>query len=64
MHIRHLPRASRMHFLPASVLPFVLGAVYASRAGYNVTSGRFITGLAGIASAHLAGNLFNDFSII
>jgi len=60
LHIKYLPRAARIHFLPASILPFALGTAFAARAGYDIRLSKLIPASVGIASAHLSGNLFND----
>ncbi len=51
----------RVNFLPASAAPFLLGASLAYRGGYPVTTAKFITALAGVVSAHLAGNAANNY---
>ncbi len=53
-------RAARMNFLPASCIPFLTGAALAFRDGAALSPAKFILGLLGVASAHLAGNLLND----
>jgi 1,4-dihydroxy-2-naphthoate octaprenyltransferase len=54
-------KVTRINFLPASIVPFLTGMVLAFREGAPLSSVKLIAGLLGIASAHLAGNLFNDY---
>jgi len=54
-------KAARANFLPASVIPFLMGTSYALSKGFDITGVRFIFGLVGVVSAHLAGNLCNDY---
>lgn len=59
--MKNIFAASRANFLPASILPFLIGASLAFNRGYPVPWQRLILGLVAIASAHLSGNLFNDY---
>jgi len=54
-------RTTRINFLPASVIPFLTGVALAFREGASISPLKLLLGLFGIASAHLAGNLFNDY---
>ncbi len=54
-------RAARAHFLPASIIPFFIGAAYAYNKGFSVSLINFTLGFVGVVSAHLAANLFNDY---
>jgi 1,4-dihydroxy-2-naphthoate octaprenyltransferase len=54
-------RISRANFLPASIVPFLIGAAFAHRSGYTIPAGIFVLGTLGVATAHLAANLFNDY---
>jgi 1,4-dihydroxy-2-naphthoate polyprenyltransferase len=51
----------RANFLPASVLPFLLGASFAFEKGYELTGLKFFIGLLGVVSAHLACNAANNY---
>ncbi|MCX5678855.1 MAG: prenyltransferase [Candidatus Omnitrophica bacterium] len=59
--IKYAIKAARANFLPASLMPFLIGAFYAFRLGHNVSPARFILAFLGVGSMHLAGNLFNDY---
>ncbi len=61
MRIKHIPKSARINFLPASLIPFMFGSAYAFKMGHRLIFHRFALGFIGIACAHLAGNLFNDF---
>lgn len=54
-------RAARANFLPASIIPFLIGAAYAFKTNASVSASRFMLGITGVAAMHLAGNLFNDY---
>jgi len=54
-------KATRGLFLPASLLPFLTGAVYAAKCGYPLGLSKLILGFAGVGAMHLAGNIFNDY---
>jgi 1,4-dihydroxy-2-naphthoate polyprenyltransferase len=54
-------KAARADFLPASVLPFIIGAVYAFKAGFSLSFLKIILGLTGVVSLHLAANLLNNY---
>ncbi len=54
-------RVSRANFLPASIIPFLIGSAYAARAGYRVSPWYFCAGLIFVAAAHLTGNIVNEF---
>lgn len=56
-----LLRASRANFLPASIIPFIIGASFAFNQGYKISFPKLLFGILGVASAHLAGNLMNDY---
>ncbi|MCX6349251.1 MAG: prenyltransferase [Candidatus Aureabacteria bacterium] len=53
-------RVSRANFLPASLLPFSLGSALAAREG-RFAPFRFLLGIAVVAAAALAANLFNEY---
>ncbi len=61
MRVRSFLSAARVNFLPASVIPFLLGAAYAFNQGFLVSKTRLLLGIIAVVSAHLAGNLFNDY---
>jgi 1,4-dihydroxy-2-naphthoate polyprenyltransferase len=61
MKVQSFLRTLRANFLPASIIPFFTGAALAYREGAHIDPFRLLLGLAGVVSAHLAGNLFNDF---
>ncbi|MBD3427134.1 MAG: hypothetical protein GF409_07900 [Candidatus Omnitrophica bacterium] len=52
---------TRSNFLPASIIPFLAGAALAFQKGAAMNPFKMVLGLAGVSSAHLAGNLFNDY---
>lgn len=54
-------KVARVNFIPASVIPFLMGAVLAFRQGSGLSPVKFLLGLSGVISAHLAGNLFNEY---
>jgi len=54
-------RLARGPFLSLSVLPVLLALVLARRAGAAISWSRAMLTLAGVASAHAAANLLNDF---
>lgn len=54
-------KAARANFLPASLIPFLIGAFYAFRLDVYISPTRFILGFFGVGFMHLAGNLFNDY---
>lgn len=56
-----LLRAARVNFLPASILPFLTGTALALRSGAGLSSLKLFLGLAGVITAHIAGNLLNDY---
>lgn len=61
MKIKSVLTATRANFLPASIVPFLIGAAYAFSHGFAVLPSRFILALLAVVSAHTAGNLFNDY---
>jgi 1,4-dihydroxy-2-naphthoate octaprenyltransferase len=61
MGVLTILRASRAGFLPASILPFMAGALLALKEGYLFPPEKFLVGLAAVISAHLSANLFNDY---
>ncbi|MGB2630901.1 MAG: prenyltransferase [Candidatus Omnitrophota bacterium] len=61
MILKILPRVTRANFLPASVIPFLIGAAFAYGRGFYIHPLRFTLGLAGVITAHLAGNTLNDY---
>ena len=61
MTIRVFLGIARAAFLPASVLPFLVGAAYARYTGAVIRPALLLLGLAGVSCAHLGGNLFNDY---
>ncbi len=54
-------KAARADFLPASVIPFLIGAFYALSRGFSLSLPKLILGLTGVVAAHLSANLFNDY---
>lgn len=52
-------RALRLAFIPASILPFILGSLL-GRHNFNILS--FLLGLAAVASTHSSANLINDYA--
>jgi len=58
---RLLGAATRAHFLPASLIPFFIGALFARSQGYGLSGLLLAAGLLGVAALHLAGNVFNDY---
>jgi 1,4-dihydroxy-2-naphthoate octaprenyltransferase len=61
MDVSLLVRATRAHFLPASLIPFCIGAAFAFSSGFAINAFRFFAGITGVAAAHLAGNVLNDY---
>lgn len=59
--LNNAAKAARALFLPASILPFLIGAAYAFKVNGSIPAAKFILGLAAVGSMHLAGNLFNDY---
>ena len=53
-------RVSRINFLPVSLLPYTVGALWGLRSG-AFSFGVFIVGLAGTGLVHVAANLFNEY---
>ena len=53
-------RVSRINFLPVSLLPYTVGALWGLRAG-AFSFGVFFAGLAGAGLVHVAANLFNEY---
>ncbi|MFA6635637.1 MAG: prenyltransferase [Candidatus Omnitrophota bacterium] len=51
----------RANFLPASIIPFFLGAALAFHSGYELTALKLFIGLSGVISAHLACNASNNY---
>ncbi len=54
-------RVSRANFLPASLLPYCLGAAFALHLRYPFRPLLFLLGLVGAGTVHLAANLFNEY---
>ena len=54
-------KALRLAFLPASLLPYILGAVYIMQKS-NVDVIRVIFGAVIVAATHLSANLINDYA--
>ncbi|MGD2279164.1 MAG: prenyltransferase [Candidatus Omnitrophota bacterium] len=61
MDLKLLPRATRANFLPASIIPFLIGTAFVCSQGVDVSIARFRFGFVGVICAHLAGNLLNDY---
>ena len=61
MRLKFFIRALRAAFLPAALLPFASGALRAAVSGYAFNFPVFFSGFFAVASAHLAGNLLNDY---
>ena len=57
--LKQYTRALRLPFISVSILPFALGS-FINRSNFNLLN--FIIGLVIVISAHLASNLFNDYS--
>ena len=53
-------RVSRINFLPVSLLPYTVGALWGLRS-CAFSFGAFIAGLAGAGLVHVAANLFNEY---
>lgn len=60
MNISSFIKTTRMNFLPASLIPFFMGASLAVQKGFAITPAKLILASIGVASAHLAGNVFNE----
>ncbi len=54
-------KASRANFTPASIIPFLIGAACARQHGFRVPGINVFLGLSAVVSAHLCGNLLNDY---
>jgi 1,4-dihydroxy-2-naphthoate octaprenyltransferase len=61
MKLSLFPKVARANFLPASIIPFFTGAALAFSEGAHISPIKLALGLIGIASAHIAGNMFNDY---
>lgn len=61
MNLTLFIRITRANFLPASIIPFLIGTAYVARMGFGISPLKFILGLAAVISAHLSGNIFNDY---
>jgi 1,4-dihydroxy-2-naphthoate octaprenyltransferase len=57
--LKHIPRALRLPFLLASILPFIFGSLI-EREDFNLWG--FILGLSAVISTHLSANLINDYA--
>jgi 1,4-dihydroxy-2-naphthoate polyprenyltransferase len=54
-------KAARADFLPASLIPFLIGTFYAFNRGFSLSLPKLIFGLSGVIFAHLSANLLNDY---
>ncbi|MBF0252714.1 MAG: hypothetical protein HQL29_02765, partial [Candidatus Omnitrophica bacterium] len=55
-------KLTRLPFATASVIPFLIGAFYASKTfGVELINIKFILGVTAVLSAHLSANIFNDY---
>jgi 1,4-dihydroxy-2-naphthoate octaprenyltransferase len=61
LKINVLARVSRLNFIPASLLPYFLGAALVYYQGLGVPLIQFGLGIIIISFAHFAGNLFNEY---
>ncbi|MDD4894152.1 MAG: prenyltransferase [Candidatus Omnitrophica bacterium] len=52
-------RALRLSFIPASILPFILGSLLP---GHNFNALNFFLGLVAVVFVHLSANLANDYA--
>jgi len=59
--LRSFTKITRINFLPASLIPFLIGTAFAFKNGYETPAIRFIPALLGVLSAHLAGNVLNNY---
>ncbi|MDD4013866.1 MAG: prenyltransferase [Candidatus Omnitrophica bacterium] len=60
MEISLLIKATRINFIPASVIPLFMGIAMALRNGFEVSPLKAVLCMAGVVSAHIAGNVVND----
>ncbi|MDD4956401.1 MAG: prenyltransferase [Candidatus Omnitrophica bacterium] len=52
---------TRFNFIPASILPFLAGVMFAVYKGYEVSVMPVVAGFLGVISAHAGGNALNNY---
>jgi 1,4-dihydroxy-2-naphthoate octaprenyltransferase len=58
-NLKNYIRAFRLAFVPASILPFILGSLLSKN---NFSLWNFILGFIAVISTHLSANLINDYA--
>jgi 1,4-dihydroxy-2-naphthoate octaprenyltransferase len=61
INIKNWLQVSRANFLPASLIPFLIGVSYAFARGFNFKPALVILGLFAVTCLHLGANLLNDY---
>jgi 1,4-dihydroxy-2-naphthoate octaprenyltransferase len=57
----NIMKLARWEFIPASIVPFMIGVFYAVSAGNALRGDMFWAALIGVASAHIGGNVLNNY---
>ncbi|MBD3296302.1 MAG: hypothetical protein GF392_02925 [Candidatus Omnitrophica bacterium] len=60
-NIGNIMKLARWEFLPASIVPFLIGVLYAFSGGHPLRMEMFWPGLIGVVCAHIGGNVLNNY---